>query len=47
MGQNVAIAEWLLGIVIVIVIVGVEGYVRPAIAFRWFNILYIVPKWMI
>ena len=43
MGQNLAVAEWLVSMVIV----GIEGFVRPTIAFWWLNILYIGCRWMV
>ena len=40
--QNLDVAEWLVSMEIV----GVEGYVRPVIAFQWMNILSIGPRQM-
>ena len=43
MGQNLAVAEWLVSMGIM----GLEGYVRLAIAFWYMNILHIGHRWMI
>ena len=41
--QNSDEAEWLASMGIV----GIEGYLRPAMAFQWLNILHIGPRRMI